>query len=234
MGFSKDNLDLVLSPVGLIVMFAYQLYCLYKYHRFPKTTVLGMENEGKKAWVESILQLQLSQRATGSTVIASNITAATFLSSVCLTLCSLLGAWLSNSSGNPFRGIWIYGNMSTSATEIKLLCLLTCFLLAFSCFLESMRQFVLASFLLTTSDSCQDAIDYAKAVVVRGGEYWFVGHRTLYFAVNLLLWFFGPIPMFAGSIILVMVLYFHDTYCVRRQRCPHEKIGPNTNTGVSG
>lgn len=57
MGFSKDDLDLVLCPTGLVIMFAYQLYFLYRYHRFPKTTALGMENEEKKAWIGSILQV---------------------------------------------------------------------------------------------------------------------------------------------------------------------------------
>lgn len=178
----------------------------------------------------SILQVQLSDRNVGSNVISANITASTFLSSVCLTLCSLVGAWLTNASVNPMQGIVIYGNMSRSAEHIKLLCLLVCFVLAFCCFLESARQYARASFLVTTSGSRQEEIGYTKAVVIRGGEYWFVGLRALYFALNFLLWFFGPLPMFAGSIILVMTSYFHDAHHVQPPRRPS---GPSTSIGVA-
>ncbi|KAK4740626.1 hypothetical protein SAY87_024214 [Trapa incisa] len=223
MGFSKDVLDLVLSPAGLFIMFAYQLYFLYRYRRFPKTTVLGMENEDRKAWVESILQVQLSDRTVGASIISSNITASTFLSSVCLTLCSLVGAWFPYSSSNLIQGIVIYGNMSQSASYIKLICLLVCFLIAFSCFLESARHYLRASFLVTTSGSSPEEIYYTKSVLIRGGEYWFAGLRALYFALNFLLWFFGPIPMFAGSIILKSSRVADRVLMINLKDHPHER-----------
>ncbi|KAK9131923.1 hypothetical protein Scep_011451 [Stephania cephalantha] len=38
--------------------------------------------------------------------------------------------------------------------------------------------------------------------------------RALYLATTLLLWIFGPIPMFASSVIMVSVLYFLDSNSV--------------------
>ena len=48
MAFPKEYLDLVLVSGGLLIMFAYNLFHLYKYHKHPKTTELGFENEKKK------------------------------------------------------------------------------------------------------------------------------------------------------------------------------------------
>ncbi|KAG5561766.1 hypothetical protein RHGRI_004715 [Rhododendron griersonianum] len=33
---------------------------------------------------------------------------------------------------------------------------------------------------------------YVELVVIRGGDFWSLGLRALYFAINLLLWFFWP------------------------------------------
>lgn len=60
MAFQKEYLDLVLVPSGLLVMFAYHLFLLYRYLNLPHTTVMGFENHDKKAWVERIMQVSIS------------------------------------------------------------------------------------------------------------------------------------------------------------------------------
>ncbi|MFQ6644412.1 hypothetical protein Gotur_018013 [Gossypium turneri] len=102
MSFEKENLDLILVPAGLLIMFAYHLFLLYRYIHRPHTTVIGFENTDKEAWVERVLQADKEAISNALTVIASNTSAATFLCSVCLTLSSLIGAWLGNSSNNFF------------------------------------------------------------------------------------------------------------------------------------
>lgn len=176
--------------------------------------------------------MSVESRTFGSIVRGSSITVSTFLASVSLTLCSLLGAWLANSCTNPIEGL-IYGSRSASTVQVKLLCLLICFVIAFSCFLESARQFVQVSFPATTSDVAQDKTEYVKAAFVRGGEYLSAGLRALYFALALLLWFFGPIPMFVGCILLTTILCFHDTNVLRLQRRPTRKAGSSSDAGVS-
>lgn len=57
MGFGKDDLDLVLVPSGLLIMFVYHINLLYRYLHLPHTTVIGFENNDKKAWVERVMQV---------------------------------------------------------------------------------------------------------------------------------------------------------------------------------
>ncbi|XP_052183970.1 uncharacterized protein LOC127795997 isoform X2 [Diospyros lotus] len=207
MVFQKEYLDLVLVPTGLILMFSYHLYLLYRYLCLPHTTVFGFENNDKRAWVEKVVQMENKDNAL--TVLGSNTSAATFLASVSLTLSSLIGAWIANNS-NIFRSSIIYGDTRPSTMSIKFISLLICFILAFSCFVQSARCFIHANYLVSISDS-NIPINYVELPVIRGGEFWSLGLRALYFAIDLLLWFFGPIPMFATSVAMVVLLYYLDT-----------------------
>lgn len=163
--------------------------------------------------------------AIALTVIASNTSAATFLASVSLTLSSLIGAWIGNNSSNIFRSDIIYGDTRPSTMSIKYISLLTCFLLAFSCFIQSARHFVHANYLISTPDSDVPP-KMVEVAVIKGGDFWSLGLRALYFALDLLLWFFGPIPMFVSSVVLVVILHYLDTNStpLHRYRPPGGKM----------
>ncbi|XP_073226644.1 uncharacterized protein [Cicer arietinum] len=171
---------------------------------------MGFVNNDIRAWVDRIMQADKKDVSTALSVIQSNTTAATFLASVSLTLCSLIGAWIANSSNILFQSQLIYGDTKATTLSIKYICLLTCFLLAFSCFIQSARHFVHANYLISTPDSFFP-VSSIELAVIRGGDFWSLGLRALYFALNLLLWFFGPIPMFICSIVMVLILHYLDS-----------------------
>ncbi|KAF8032153.1 hypothetical protein BT93_D1164 [Corymbia citriodora subsp. variegata] len=212
--FHKKDLDLFLVPSGLLIMFTYHLFFLHRYRYAPETTVLGVENVDKRAWVDGISEVKLGDRNFAANVISSSVTAATFLASVSLTLSSLLGAWIANSGVNDlFRQLGGFGDAGPSTMAIKYMSLLACFILAFAFFLQSARHFMHANYLITTKKESISKED-VKVVIIRAGEFSSVGLRAIYFALALLLWFFGPVPMFASSAILVMILYHHDIHSI--------------------
>lgn len=104
----------------------------------------------------------------------------------------------------------IYGDRSPSTSSVKFITLLSVFLVAFTSFVQSARYFLHASFLMSTPDS-DIPVSYVQKAVIRGGNFWSVGLRSLYFATTLVLWIFGPIPMFACSLSTVVVLHFLDS-----------------------
>ncbi|XP_015942988.1 uncharacterized protein LOC107468249 [Arachis duranensis] len=212
MMFHKEYLDLILVPLGLLIMFSYHIFLLYRYLNLPHTTAMGFENNDKKIWVDRIMQVEPDKRdvSTALSVLQSNTTAATFLASVSLTLCSLIGAWIANSSNIFFQSRLIYGDTRPTTISIKYICLLLCFLLAFACFIQSARHFVHANYLISTPD-CPVPVSSVEIAVIRGSDFWSVGLRALYFALDLLLWFFGPIPMFACSVSMVIILHYLDS-----------------------
>ncbi|CAN6689741.1 unnamed protein product [Malus baccata var. baccata] len=212
--FLEEYLDVVLVPTGILIMLIYHLFLLYKYINHPLATAIGSENNDKKTWVGKILHgkdVEVAKKVkTAIDVISSNTSATTTLASISLTLCSLIGAWMANSNNFVPKEI-IYGNTNPTTISIKYICLLTCFLLAFSCFVQSARHFVHSNYLLTTPGATAESdVKKAKKAVQMGSEFWSLGIRALYFALNFLLWFFGPIPMFASSVVTVVILSCHD------------------------
>ncbi|CAA7020464.1 unnamed protein product [Microthlaspi erraticum] len=149
------------------------------------------------------------------TVLSSSISASTFMASIALTLSSLIGAWIGSSPVNMtvFTGHFVYGDTSSITMVIKYTSLLICFLVAFCCFVQSTRSFLHANYLITTPGE-DIPPEMVKRAVLRGGNFWSIGLRALYLALNLLLWLFGPIPMFVNSVLMVVCLYYLDTNSV--------------------
>ncbi|KAM1057584.1 hypothetical protein ACFX13_031608 [Malus domestica] len=210
MVWKKEYLDLILVPTGLLIMLCYHLLLLYRYLRHPETTVIGNENHCRKAWVERMLQVDAKDRGMSLTVISSTITAANCLASTSLALSSLIGAWIGNTSHNTFTSSITYGDTSPALVSVKYISILTCFLLALASFLHCIRDYVHANFLISMPDS-DIPQEHVEKVVISGGLFWTLGLRAIYLATTLLLWIFGPIPMFVCSVTMVLVLYRLDS-----------------------
>ena len=54
-------------------------------------------------------------------------------------------------------------------------------------------------------------VEYVQMALIRGRAFWSVGLRAIHFATTLLLWIFGPIPMFVSSVAMVVILHILDT-----------------------
>lgn len=54
-------------------------------------------------------------------------------------------------------------------------------------------------------------LSHVQKAVIHGGLFWTLGLRAIYFATTLLLWVFGPIPMFVCSVTLVLILHTLDS-----------------------
>lgn len=143
-------------------------------------------------------------------MISSTISAATFFASTSLALSSLIGALFGSTSNNVFESSFIYGNTSPSIMSVKYVSLLFFFMVAFASFLQCIRSLVLANFLISMPNSTMP-VDYAQKALIRGSAFWSVGIRAIYFATTLLVWIFGPIPMFISSVSMVVILHILDT-----------------------
>ncbi|KAJ0801612.1 hypothetical protein HanPI659440_Chr03g0119181 [Helianthus annuus] len=158
----------------------------------------------------TLLELPNTERGFAASVLNGHLTAASTLSSISLVLCSLIGALLGNSS-NFLTDSFILGNASRSTRTIKYIAVLSCFWVAFVCFVQTSRHFVHGSFLLCMPvDKDGEVVKCLRKAVKRGSIFWAFGLRALYFATTLLLWIFGPIPMCVGSVATVVLLYNLD------------------------
>jgi len=211
------NLDLVLVPTGIIFMVGYHIYLVYRIIKHPNSTVIGFENGNRRVWVQQMMENMPSNTGLALQVVASNISAAVYLISLSITLSSLIGTLVgaSTTSGSTATtkglvNVIIVGDKSAVTASIKYVSLLICFLIAFMSHVQCIRYYIHVSFLISTPRSSVPA-DYIENSVIRGSNFWSLGLRAYYFAFPLLLWIFGPIPMFVCVLGLISTLYFLDS-----------------------
>lgn len=162
------------------------------------------------AAVHACLQTTAPEEAAlALSVISDSISASTTLASLCIALGSLIGAWVS-SNASPSDSLTGDGQPATGMASAKFTSLLVCFLASFACFIQSAGHYVHASFLMTALGSDAPA-SHVKRAVIRGGNFWALGLRALYFATALLMWVFGPVAMLTCSVLTVAVLHLLDT-----------------------
>ncbi|XP_010684248.2 uncharacterized protein LOC104898836 [Beta vulgaris subsp. vulgaris] len=209
MKWKKEMLDLILVPAGLFLMFGYHIFLVYRYLRNYTCTVLGFHNHCQKVWVKKLMQIGAMSRGPAFTVMNSTIVASNFMASTSLTLSSLIGAWIGSSSSSEIIKRIIYGDAGLPITSIKYISILLFFLLAFASFIQSSRCYVQANLFLSMPKAAVPE-DFIVEALVHGANFWQVGLRAIYFAITMLMWIFGPIPMFLSSAAMVAVLYVLD------------------------
>ena len=145
----------------------------------------------------------------------NSIMASTLLASTAITLSSLIGALVSSTSGGPSKTVqsFVYGEKTTISSTLKYLCLLLCFLFSFVCHVQSIRYSSHASFLLSipVGDNAPGLTpEYVNEFIYRSQNFFTLGLRGYYFSFPLLLWIFGPISMFACSVVVIFLLHTLD------------------------
>lgn len=145
----------------------------------------------------------------------NSIMASTLLASTAITLSSIIGALVSSASGGSSKSLrsFVYGETGNITSTLKYLCLLLCFLFAFVCHVQSIRYASHVSFLVSipVGDNAPGLTpEYVNQFIYRSQNFFSLGLRGYYFSFPLLLWIFGPIPMFVCSVVMIFLLYSLD------------------------
>ncbi|XP_022735875.1 uncharacterized protein LOC111289258 isoform X1 [Durio zibethinus] len=210
----EDKLDYLLAPLGLLMLALYHVWLLFTILKHPTRTIIGLNAESRHQWVFSMMSDPLKNGVLAVQTIRNNIMASTLLATIAITLSSLISVFVSSSSdsGNATSEI-VYGNKSPLLSSIKYFSILLCFLVAFLCNVQSIRYYAHVSFLVTLPSSIDnmESVEYVARNLNRGSFFWSLGLRAFYLSFPLLLWIFGPIPMFLCCCMMSFLLYFLDT-----------------------
>ena len=135
--------------------------------------------------------------------------ASTLLATTAITVSSLIGIFANSDSFSKI----VYGNKASLNSSIKRLSISVCFLIAFLCNVLSIRYYAHVSFLITAPalKGKRDFIEYVAKTLNRGSHSWTLGLRAFYLSIPLVLWIYGPIPMFVSCCLTSLGLYFLDT-----------------------
>ncbi|XP_022985059.1 uncharacterized protein LOC111483144 isoform X1 [Cucurbita maxima] len=213
----KKISDYILVSSGLGVMVAYHVWLFYRIVRHPNKTVIGINAINRRLWVRAMMEDASKNGILAVQTLRNNIMASTLLASTAIMLCSLM-AVLVTSGGHSESPLVVLGDKSVFGFSIKFFAILVCFLVAFLFNVQSIRYYSHASILINTpfknvsthAHHRRLTAEYVATTVNRGSYFWSLGLRAFYFSFPLLLWIFGPIPMFSSSCLLVFMLYFLD------------------------
>ncbi|KAK9091401.1 hypothetical protein Sjap_024578 [Stephania japonica] len=206
----EEQLDLVLVPLGVLLMGVYHVWLVFKVQRSPKRTVIGINALSREQWVISMMADPMKNGVLAVQTLRNNIMASTLLATTAITLSSIIGVFVSSKASSSKL---VYGNKTDTISSVKHFAILVCFLVAFLCNVQSIRYYAHVSFLVTlpTIDCKADSVAYVTRSLNRGSYFWSLGLRAFYLSFPLFLWIFGPIPMFLCCCIMLGVLYFLDT-----------------------
>ncbi|CAL1365628.1 unnamed protein product [Linum trigynum] len=213
----KRVLDYTLVPLGLVMMVSYHLWLLCQILNHPSQTIVGINAINRRFWVRAMMDDPSRNGVLAVQTLRNNIMASTLLASTAIMLSSLIAMLMGSSTLDKSRLVLVLmGDASDEALSLKFFSILLCFLLAFLLTVQSIRYYSHASLLINVplkdmkTGSSHLTVDYVARSVNRGGYFWSLGLRAFYFSLPLLLWLFGPVPMFLCCFVLVSMLYFLD------------------------
>lgn len=205
--------DIVGFSASLALLVVYQGYLRYRLSQDPGYTVQRVNNLVRAAWVEEIMRRREGVLAVQT--LRNSMMAAVFLASTAVLM--IIGVLTLSEQGDKLRTTWqaldVFGAADSRLWLTKMLLLLIDLLFAFFSFAMAIRLFHHVGYMINAPQN-QGLVAADPAHVSghlnRAGHFYSIGMRAYYYTVPLLLWLFGPHFMFAGSVGLVISLYYID------------------------
>ena len=210
MHYSSDIFGFATS---LVLLIAYQAYLRYRLSKDPGYTVQRINNQVRTAWVGEIMRRRDGVLAVQT--LRNSMMAAVFLASTAVLL--IIGVLTLSEQGDKLRTTWqaldVFGAPGSRLWLTKMLLLLIDLLFAFFSFAMAIRLFHHVGYMINApQNEGLVAADpaHVSAHLNRAGRFYSIGMRAYYYTVPLLLWLFGPHFMLAGTVALVVTLYYLD------------------------
>ncbi|KND03914.1 uncharacterized protein SPPG_01365 [Spizellomyces punctatus DAOM BR117] len=235
------NLASLLPSAAVLTL--YHVYLVRCVKRTPGRTVYGLTSSARRVWVAAIMYRKneiLAVQSLRNWVMASSFLATTAVL-IITTSMALLGSlavnWTPTTLASPVS--YTLGFVLDSWFGYRFAAVLAAMMLAFFCFMQSVRFFnhaalvcnvnitpdELSTFLepaniakkekeedmtLETYNYLRSNPTHVAAILNRGCFYYTVGMRCYYVSFPLLAWFWGPIPLAVCTGLLVIVLRLID------------------------
>ncbi|KAK3039201.1 hypothetical protein RJ639_029058 [Escallonia herrerae] len=214
MEWQKYYLDVVLVPLGFLMIMSYHVWLWHKVQTQPLMTIIGTNAAGRRSWVSAMMKDNDKKNILAVQTLRNAIMGATLMATTSILLCSGLAAVISSTySVKKLLNDAVYGAHGEFMVALKYVTLLLIFLFSFLCHSLSIRFINQVNFLINCP---QDELlgivnpEYVSELLEKGFVLNTVGNRLFYAALPLMLWIFGPVLVFLCSLTMVPVLYNLD------------------------
>jgi uncharacterized membrane protein len=206
--------DLAAFSASVVLLLVYHRFMAYKVKRNPAYTVQSVNVIARTAWVHSIMQGSEKDVLPIQTLRNSTM-AATFLASTSVLL--IMGAMSLSGQADKLDSSWhtlnVFGAKHAALWQIKLLLILIDLFFAFFSFSMSIRIFNHVGYMINVPPTMNQQIispAHVAGHLNRAGYFFSIGMRSYHFLMPLVFWLFGPHFMLAGTLGLILVLYYVD------------------------
>jgi uncharacterized membrane protein len=207
--------EIVFGTATFVVLTAYHIYWLHQVRKAPFQTYRGITRHLRRIWVESIITEKrdiLSVQTLRNWIMASSFLASTAML-VGLGLLSFLFK-PEHLAEMPFSFDQMFSRMH-NLFMVKLMLLIGHFFFAFFSFTLSIRYMNQINFMINVPITCDPFLtpEFIAHTLDMGMMHYTLGMRAFYLSVVVVLWLFGPVWMFLGSLVLTYILYKLDHCC---------------------
>ncbi|KAL6212607.1 hypothetical protein ACLB2K_017825 [Fragaria x ananassa] len=213
MEWRKCYLDVILVPLGFLIMAGYHGWLWHNVRTKPETTIIGINTRGRRLWVSAMIKDNEKKNILAVQTLRNTIMGSTLMATTSILLCSGLAAVISStySVKKPLNDA-VYGAHGEFMVALKYVTLLTIFLFSFMCHSLSIRFINQVNILINSPQDPTSPVtpEYVSELLEKGYILNTVGNRLFYTALPLMLWIFGPVLVFLCSITLVPMLYNLD------------------------
>ena len=206
--------DLLSFGASLALVIGYRIYLFLKLRQNPHYSFQAINRTARRQWVEDIMR-EPGRTIVGVQTLRNSTMSATFFASTAVLL--IMGTLTLTGNYEKLHQSWhqlnVLGSLHPGLWTLKVLFLLSDFLVAFFSFAMAVRMFHHVGYLLGLCQNCRPPEVTPPIVAIhlnRAGKFYTTGMRAYFYAVPLVFWLFGPHFMFASTCVLVLVLYFFD------------------------
>ncbi|XP_048133117.1 uncharacterized protein LOC115751019 isoform X1 [Rhodamnia argentea] len=229
----KWYMDVMLVPLGFLVMIGYHVWLWHKVRTHPLSTIIGTNARARRFWVSAMIKDNEKKNILAVQTLRNTIMGSTLMATTSILLSTGLAAVISStySVKKPLNDA-VYGAHGEFTVALKYVTLLTLFLFSFLCHSLSICFINQVNILINSPQDSDETVspEFVAALLEKGFVLNTVGNRLFYSGLPLLLWIFGPFLVFLCSLTLVPILYNLDFVFLKSD---HSKPNPKSISNTS-
>lgn len=204
--------EIFFPALAILSILIYHLHYYFQVKHFPMQTAIGITRHLRTFWVETVMEQKrdiLAVQTLRNWVMASSFLAST---AILISLGILSYIFQQKTLGElPFSFDRIVTSME-NMDILKILILFLIFAFAFFNFALSIRYYNHVNFMINVPLDRDEmvTVGYVTNTLNLGMIHYTLGMRAYYLSGPFFLWLFGPVWMFLGSILVLIVLYKID------------------------
>jgi uncharacterized membrane protein len=203
--------DLVAFVASAALIAGFYVLLWRRARRDPHYTIHGVNATARTLWVYDVMAHR-NKDVMAVQSLRNYVMAASFMAStaVLLILGTLTLSGQAESLGQTWHAVNIGGSGAPQAWILKVMCLLTTFIVAFFAFATTIRLLNHVLFMINVPDADKHpglSPRHVARRLSRAGHFYSIGTRAFFVAIPLVFWLFGPLYLLLATIGLVVALH---------------------------